>query len=108
MEVAVRTTTACDLDMFIHVPSQQMSRTYSEGEISSAYFEEAVSVKKSCICSRLVSLHSDGFGLFRGMKRPNIIYMLYAKCILRSSGRFRFCERAVHQAHKAWRAKQIG
>ena len=53
MEVEVRSTTACDLDMFIHVPSQQMSRSYSEGEKLSAYFEEAVSAKKSCICSFL-------------------------------------------------------
>ena len=88
-------TTACDLDMFIHLPSQQMSRTYLEGEKSSAYFEEAVSVNKSCICSflfccvfcvRLVSFQSDRFDLFRSRKRPNIIYnyavgqmnMLYA------------------------------
>ena len=37
------TSTACDLDMFIHLLSQQMSRTYSEGEKSFSYFEEAVS-----------------------------------------------------------------
>ena len=53
VEVEVHSITACDLDMFIHVPSQQMSRTYSEGEKSSAYFEEVVSAKKSCICSFL-------------------------------------------------------
>ena len=53
MEVEVRSTIACDLDMFIHVLSQQMSRTYSEGKKSAAYFEEAVSAKKSCICSFL-------------------------------------------------------
>ena len=32
-------------------------------------------------CVHLVSLQGDGFGLFRGRKRPNIIYMQYAKCI---------------------------
>ena len=33
-------------------------------------------------CVRLLSLQSDGFGLFRGRKRPNIhTYMLYANCI---------------------------
>ena len=53
MGVEVSSTIACDLDMFINVLSQQMSRTYSEGEKSSAYFEEAVSAKKSCICSFL-------------------------------------------------------
>ena len=75
-------TTACDLDMFIHLPSQQMSRTYSEGEKSSAYFEEAVSVNKSCICRGFFAAYSvcssgvpseRRFGLFRGRKRPNII-----------------------------------
>ena len=96
-----------------------MSRTYSEGEKSSACFEEAVSAK-SCICSFLFGrvFHVFVWHPFRATNLVSSevgrdqIYMLYAKCICcthaQPLARYRFslhCEPVLRRTVPACRFK---